>query len=178
MTKKKLSDELYSGEATFGRINAIISAIVITVICIVMIIIGITLLVHKSHLKKIEGTCTGDSQCKKSTNCDDKNNCHTAYSCTTPVQYTVNGKVYMKSLSTGDSSYKKGDPITFYYEPSDPSVIESSPVPTWMGWLLIGLAILFLFAAWSWVYVTRKSKLAAAVGGTAATVGIFKNALK
>lgn len=171
------ADEIYSGEATYGRINAVFGAVIITFIGVIMIIIGIVLITHKSHLKKIQGTVTSNSFCSQSQVCDSKNNCSMTYTCITSVKYTVNGKEYNQSLSTGSSAYVKGQDITFYYNPSDPSIIESSSNSV-VGWVLIGFALLILFSSWSWVYITRKSKVAAAAGGTAATVGLFRDALR
>jgi len=179
MTKKRdWGETFYSGEAAFGKIHAVIGAVVSTFIGIILTIIGILLIVHKTHLKKIQGAVVGASQCNGSQTCDDKNNCHKVYTCTTPVEYIINGRDYKRDLSTGSTSYKKGDKISFYYNPSDPAVIESAPAPSWLGWALVAMALVLLFSSWAWVYVTRKSKAAAAAGGAAATVGLFRDAIR
>lgn len=176
--KRDWGETLYSGEATFGRINAVIGAVVATFIGIILVVVGIFLMFHKSHLKKIRGEAARNSQCNQSQTCDSKGSCHTTYACTTPVKYTVGGKDYRENLSTGSTSYETGDEVTFYYNPSDPTAIESAPAPPWIGWAMIALALVVVFSSWAWVYVTRKSKVAAAVGGTAATVGAIRGALR
>ena len=52
----KTSSEIYTDSASFGKIYAIISAVIGSIICIGLFGFGIYIILHKNHLKSINGT--------------------------------------------------------------------------------------------------------------------------
>jgi hypothetical protein len=173
----KTGEEIYSGLATFGKIEAVIGAIVATIIGIILVIVGIVLIRHRSNLKGVEGIVIQNSQCSTNMQCGG-NNCTSHFSCTTDVKYTFDGKLYTEKISTGNSTYSSGDKIVVYLDPNNPSQAEGIPSPKWIGWVIIGVGFVILISSWTWVYITRKSKVAAAVGGAAAGINMIGNAVR
>jgi hypothetical protein len=177
--KKKLGSEIYSGAASFGKVWAIIGAVMSTLIGIGMIIIGITILVHKDRNPHTTATVIA---CPKPDNncCDawtDANNVR-QYSCVLQVKYNVNGKDYTKVINTtGTTQYNVGSTVPISYDPNNPQDVKTSfPPPHWLGWVLIVLALIVIFGSWVWVWLTRKYKFAAAAQGVAGGVHLLKGA--
>ena len=166
--KESIGSEIYSGAAGFGRIYAWISAIIGTLIAIGMIIGGVYIIQHKSHLKSVDGIVTKASyDCSTKTN--DKN---TTTTCKFDVSYTVD-KSYNKTFSSTDT-FSKDDKITIWYDPNHPDIGEFNPPDKWIGWLLIGIAFLIVFSVWFWVWLTKRSKFAAAAGGASAVINMIR----
>lgn len=165
-----LGDEIYSGAAGVGRIYAWISAILGTIIAIGMIIFGIYIINHKSHLKFVDGTVT-----KKSHNCSTQTtNNNTITTCLFDVSYVVDGRKYQSTFSSSNM-YKNGDIVTVWYDPNHPDKGEFDPPPKSIGWVIIGISVFIVISAWVWVWLTSRYKFAAAAGGAAAAVNMFRH---
>ena len=163
INKEGLGDEIYSGAASFGRIWAVISSILVTIIAIFMIIGGVYIIIRRSKMLSVSGEVIGNSQCNVT---QTGNNLSTI--CTTLLTYTINGNLYDKiSTQTGTTSYTDKQQVTIWYYPDTPNKPELSPIPITAGYFLIGIAIILCIFSWLWVYITRKSKFAAAAGGIA-----------
>ena len=145
--KESLGNELYSG-APDGRINVLISAIMGTIIAIIAIIFGIIIIIHKGNLKSVSGTVTKSSY-----------DCSTI--CSFNVTYTVCTQTYEKTLLSTDT-LSQGDIVTIWYDPYNPYKAEYNPVPTYVGWLTIGIALFVSLGLWLWwlwwVWKTKRSK--------------------
>jgi len=167
---KSIGNEIYSDTASFGKIWAIISAIMGTLFGIFFIIIGIYIILHKSHLKSTKGDVVKDSDCNTTI---DNGNQYTQ--CSTTVNYNINGKEYTnKIVNTGSTTFTQGkNNITIWYSPTDPEKPEYKPAPTWIGWIIILVALLVIFGSWFWVWLTRKYKMAAAAEGAAGIYSII-----
>ena len=167
---KSIGNEIYSDTASFGRIWAIISAITGTLFGIFFIIVGIYVIQHKSHLKSTKGDVVKESDCNTTI---DNGNQYTQ--CSTTVSYNINGKEYPnKIVNTGSTKFTQGkNNITLWYSPTDPEKPEYSPAPTWLGWIIILIALLVIFGAWFWVWLTHKYKMAAAAEGASGIYSII-----
>lgn len=167
---KSIGNELYSDTASFGIIWAIINAIMGTLFGIFFIIVGIYVIQHKSHLKSTKGDVVKESDCNTTIY-----NGNQYTQCSTTVSYNINGKEYPnKIVNTGSTKFTQGkNNITLWYSPTDPEKPEYSPAPTWLGWIIILIALLLLFGAWFWVWLTHKSKMAAAVKGASGIYSII-----
>jgi hypothetical protein len=167
---KSIGDEIYSDTASFGRIWSIISAIIGTLFGIFFIIVGVYIIVHKSHLKSTKGDVVKDSECNVTI---DNNSKYTQ--CSTTVNYNVNGNEYPdKSVNTGSTKFTKGkNNITIWYSPVNPENPEYSPAPIWVGWSMILISLLAVLGAWFWVWLTHKYKIAAAAQGASGIYSII-----
>lgn len=165
-----LGEEIYSGAAGYGKISAIISAIIATFISICMVIGGIYVIKNRSKMKSVDGDINGNSDCKVITS---NNNVSTV--CSTFVTYTVNGTVYDKILTqTGSTSYIDKQKVIIWYNPETPNKPDMEPTGVGVGYLIIILAIIICIGAWAWVYITRISKFAAAASGVSDVLNMFK----
>lgn len=135
-------------------------AITGTLFGIFFIIVGIYVIQHKSHLKYTKGDVVKDSDCNTTI---DNGNQYTQ--CSTTVSYNINGKEYPnKIVNTGSTKFTQGkNNITLLYSPTDPEKSEYSPSPTWVGSIIILIALLVIFRVLFWVWLTLKYKMAAAI---------------
>ena len=164
--KQSVGEEIYHGTAFFGKITAVISAVIGTIICIALIGFGIYLLVHKS-----KHTATASGKVITSV-CIPNNDNSNYYNCTLTVAYNkINNTI---EDSSSPIKYEEGAIVTVYYDPSNPSDASLEPdTPKTVGWVLIIIAVVVLILLWVWVYVTQKSETAAAVGGAAEGLNIL-----
>ena len=171
--KESLGNEIYSGAAGFGRIEAWISAIIGTIIAIIAIIFGIYIIIHKGHLKSVTGTVTKSSYGCTTTTDTSNNKTTTTTICSFNVSYTVDAQTYNKTFSSTDT-LSEGDNVIIWYDPKNPDKAEYNPAPTYVGWLIIGIALFVSLGLWLWVWITNRSKFAAAAGGVSAAVEMFR----
>lgn len=168
--QESLGSEIYSGAAGFGRIYAWISAIIGTVTAIGMIIIGIYIIQHKSHLLSVNGKVT-----KASYDCSTQTqNKSTTTTCKFDVTYSVNDKNYTKTFSSTDI-LSVDEIVTIWYDPNHPEQGEYNPVPVGIGWALIIFAAFILIGVWFWVWLTGRYKFAAASSGAAAAINLIRH---
>lgn len=160
------TNELYSGMASFGRTTAYISAIIVTILSVIMIVFGVITLNNKNQYVKTTGTVTN-------LNCSPNEN-NIEY-CETDYEYmTSSDKLSASSTSKGKSKYHKGEKINVWYEKENQAIAYlEKPDPKLTGWLIIGLAILLVLMSWGWVWMTRHYKFAAAMQGTSSALNIL-----
>jgi hypothetical protein len=172
---KSLGKEIYDDSAKFGRIMAMISAIIGTIIGISLIVGGIMALRSKTNLTEtVLGTITNDPTCTNISTSDESH----VQCIDIEIDYEVDGIQYQIVMtSSGNHTYVKGEKVTLYYDPENPSTAQlSSDNLHPLGWGLLIIGILILISGWVWYYITRASKYASVVGGASATVGILKGA--
>ena len=169
--KENLGSEIYSGAASFGRGMAIFGAVMSTLIGIGMVIGGIYILLHKDKSKHVLATvvgCSIDGASGKDccTSFVDYNGFR-QYDCNLRLNYTVNGKEYNNPLYiSSQRGYVSGDFLKISYDEKNPNSIKADVgYPYFLGWVLIGLAVLVIAGSWFWVWLTGRYKFAAAVGG-------------
>lgn len=165
--KTSVGEEIYSGTANAGKIFAIIGAIGTTILGLFLIIVGIHIINHRSHLKSVKGTVAENSNCIVA-----QMGQNTQKTCDTTINYAVDGKKYKKILDTGFTRYNKDDPITVYYSPKTPDKPEANPLPKFVGWALIVISLLMVIGSWFWLYLTEKYKVVAAAGGAGGLLNI------
>ena len=86
MPKQSLGQEMYSGTAKFGRVMAIIGAVVATLIGIGLIIFGGILTTHKTQFSaSVQGTVIDSSMCVPTNNDDGS----VSETCMVAVHYNV-----------------------------------------------------------------------------------------
>ena len=167
--QNSLGNELYSGAADFGRIYAWVSAIIANIIAIGMIIFGIYIIQHKNHLVSVDGQVT-----KASYDCSqDTENQDVYTTCSFDVSYQVSNQSYTKTFSS-TKTFSVGDTVTVWYDPNHPDQAEFDPAPIGIGWALIIGAVLLIISSWFWVWMTRRSKFAAAAGGTIGVINMIR----
>jgi hypothetical protein len=173
MTKKSLGDQIYEGAGTFGHIEAWIGAIFASIIGIVFIIIGIVSVSHKTSLtNKVQGKIT-TATCGSPYQSDNQQ----LYNCSLSIEYNVDNKKYTITTTTNDNlQHYQGENINVYYNPSNPEkgAIQSDNSKM-MGIIFIVAGIIIPAFAWLWLWITYKSKFAAAVGGAAGAFNMMKN---
>ncbi len=157
-----IGEELYDSTASFGRFWALLSAIIGTLIGVVLIIGGIYLLVKKQDrdaiegkIIKINGSETG--QCQNSD----------VLTCILTIQYAYNGQNYVSDIDyNGKTMYFAGQTATVYVLQTDPhSATVEQPVPKWMGGVLLGFGLLIALGGWFWYWASTKWKVVAAAEG-------------
>ena len=172
MAKKSFTSKLYSGSARFGRDIALVSAILISIIGIILIIWGIILEVHKTKLtQKTSGTIEIATCIQKI------NNNNIVYSCNLTVNYSVKGHKYTLNVNNieSDSTYTENDSIDIYYDPNNPnnSALNSDKYLHTMGMIMVICGVVIPLFAWGWWYLTTRSKAVAAAGGAAAGLDLL-----
>ena len=174
MTKNKsVGSQIYDGAEEFGHIEAWIGAIFATVIGFVFVIIGIVAVSRKTSLtNNVEGKIT-KAICGPSYQSDNQQ----LYNCSIDIEYTIDNKKYTISTSKTDNFQKyKGQTINIYYNPNTPEkgVIQSDNSKN-VGIVFIGAGLIIPVFAWLWLWITYKSKFAAATGGVVGAINLIKN---
>lgn len=162
-----IGDDVYSGAAGFGRFYTTMTAVISTIVGLLLFAVGIYIIYHRSHLKTVNGQVLDNSKCNTTVN---QNNGQYVKSCLTHVGYNVDNIPYDQQLNSGSNEYSKGQGIIVYYDPVNPKEAEINPIPKWIGYFVSGLALLIIIWAWVWVWITKKYKFAAAAKGTAGAI--------
>lgn len=167
-----LGDDIYQGTASFGVFYALISAIIGSVVGIVMIAIGLWLLLRKKRNESItKGKIIGID--RSSTGRCDKVGGSDNYSCELQISFDYSGESYEKFFQyTGNFMYKIGQVINVYVIDGNPDNIDIQSEPRWIGWVLLSFGIIFAVAGWFWYWASRKWKIVAAAEGAGGIVGI------
>ena len=182
-----LGDDLYTGASGAGKIWTLISAVIATIVCLLMVATGIYIIYHKNYLKYIESRVLKSSyNCSISTPSNTSSNTSSNTPSNTPsnqittckfdTRYTVNNQNYTKTFSSSNT-YQVDDKVTVWYDPNHPDRSEFNPLSKTVGWFIIALSFLILFGAWFMVWLSRRSKFIAASIGAGAGIGIAKSAV-
>lgn len=163
-------NKILSGEATFGKIVATITAILTTIFSIVVFPYLYTEIF--GTWKQTVGEITNSPNC---TFMKDNFN----YNCSPIiVKYTVDGKEYTLDDQIGlldKQKYVQNAKIPVWYEVHNPGLMSSltNKIPIEDGKFgLLFLTILLVFV-WAWVWLTYNFKPAAVVGGLSSTFSIL-----
>lgn len=156
-------DDIYTGVSTFGRVVADVRAVVGTIFGLLLIILGIYLIIKKSHrTKTIQGIIT-NSDCQEII----KDN-SIYFNCNLTVNYIINGVLQTKTFTLSDSSVKYiiSNKITLWYDPNNISNIELASDnlhSLGIGILIFGIFIIVFSILWA--YLANKYKPVAAAEG-------------
>ena len=98
--------------------------------------------------------------------------------CTLNVSYKYEGTEKTKFFTTiSNLSYAVDQTVPVYiYDNNIDNSSLSAPISTSTGYVLIVIAIIIIFAAWVWYYITKKYKFAAAVQGFSSGGSIISRA--
>jgi hypothetical protein len=168
--KKSTGETIYTGTAKFGKIMALFALISAIILALVMIPLGIYFIVHKT---KLTSNILGNVSISQCTSRVENNNI--VYDCNITVDYKVEGKNYSLTATTSDSSeYKKGDSITVYYNPSNPSNAAIYSDNTHIaGIIILVIGIIIPVVTLVFWLLAKKYKAVAAAGGVAAGLDIL-----
>lgn len=167
-----IASQSYNGIASFGKIVAVIGAVITTIICIIVIIFGLITIFDKNPKQATQATIT-------SVICYDmyEQNTH-KYICSLHLNYMVNGQAYTAVLDNQklNQLYTVGQTITIYYDPRNPdrNIQISAPLSKNSARLMIYIAVGVMLLSWGWVWLTRRYKFLAAVQGVDTGLGILR----
>jgi hypothetical protein len=167
-SNKSILDEVYTGGATFGVFWAKVGAVIATVVGLIMLGVGIYLSVRKidretktAKVIKINGLNTPDSICPIFTNVQNR----ITYQCTVTIK--IDGRDdTIDLIYNGPLQLRPNYAINVYVKNDNPNdVTFDAPIPNYVGYILIGLAIFIPLVAWFWVYLTNRFKFIAFASG-------------
>jgi hypothetical protein len=177
----KVGSAIYTGVATFGRVQSVIGLIVATMIALVMILVGIVVLVSSSHWSAAAMTITGVHECGSTSPADasGKTTKNIPY-CVVDVAYSAAGEARTATGVTyrytdGMPAPRVGDVVEMEYNKKTPSLVRSSGRAVGLGWGLVGLGLFVAVLGGVNTYFTFKSKGYAAVEGTMGAVGLIRS---
>jgi hypothetical protein len=153
-----VGNEVYSGLATFGKIQSVIGLFFLFLIVIVMILIGSFLLSSESKYKNTNSTVI-DASCVQVSN---------TYQCDINLSYFIEGKEYITPLKLNNlnSEIQKNTYIEIEYKSDSPTTIRSpNNTLSWVGWGLIMVSIFLLIIGIVSTFLTFKFKPYAAITG-------------
>ena len=159
---ESLVKETADDTESFGKFYTLISAIIITIISIIIISVGIGFLFKKPDRIKVQGqiiSIDGDSSgsCRLTQSNPD------LFRCELQIKYSYNGKEYESNIDyQGDNKYYYNEPINIYIKETDYTNISlSKPITKDAAILMIILPLIFLLLAWFWYYAATKWKTVA-----------------
>jgi len=172
-----LGDDIYAGSASFGRLSAYISAIIATIISVVLFILGITKYREVEQVYTKQATATVNEAV-----CDGGVLDQTVkppvynFKCTLHITYMANGVSTTSTLDMTDSKKKqKGDTLMVEFNPSVPTSVRLAlPSNHTVGMVLICIALVILLFAWGWVWITGRYKFAAAASGVSTAWNLIR----
>jgi hypothetical protein len=167
-TLNKIGENVYSGFALYQKISSVIGAIFITIIGLFFIYIGRQIIIHRSHLLKVNGEVCGDSVCSTVTNIDNKGNKSITTACNTDVTYTAKDNTIntcKESIGHGSKKYKDKQKVSVFYDPTISGKPDLNPTSKKTGWIMILISLLLMIIIWLYVYFIFKYKAFAAIQG-------------
>lgn len=150
--------EVYSGLATFGKIQSVIGLFFLFFVVIILIIIGSVLLASESKYKNTNSTVT-DASCVQISN---------KYECDINLNYFIDGKEYNAPIKLNNlsSEIQKNTYVEIEYKSDSPTTIRKpNNTLSWVGWGLIMASILLLIIGIVSTFLTFRYKPYAAITG-------------
>lgn len=172
------STDVYSDAAEFGKVYSSIALVIASVICVIMIIVGIVILnINDPHTDMVNAIIT-NSMCNDSYEPTVNRNVR---NCNLYLSYNYKGKNYSNinyTVNNTNYMYFTGQNFTIYVNPNNPTDISnlSKTQERYMGYAFIGIGIFILLISIFHWWLTRRSKFFAAAEGTGAGIQIFRNA--
>jgi hypothetical protein len=142
---------IQTGKGLYGA-SSFLGKVVASIITIIVVIVGIVLIAAGAGTMKAKKQLSEIAEAKVvSQSCFDEKNKNANTHCTTKVEYSVNGKKIVSSITTF-TQHSKDDVIQIQYNPKNPYEIaeagsvskKSGVVFIIIGLLLIILSIIFL----------------------------------
>jgi hypothetical protein len=163
-------NSIYKGSASYGRFIAIITAVIVTLISLILVFFGVKYVNSVDLYNKISlATITG-----KNCNTGTKNN---QSSCTYTLTYSdENGRKIENVTITSNSDMPLNSQVSVSYDPSNNSEVRlTSENKKSTGYGMIFFAFIILVLAWGWVWITRNYEFAASASGFSSAFNLFKN---
>lgn len=156
-----------TGLGAYGKFRTYSGAVVAVIVAIIACVIGGYLIKNPDkHTASAQGTVkevttTSDPSSGKPVN-------------TILVEYNVGGQNYSASGQV-DKVYNKGQTVTVYYDPKNPGSNTLNPLPSWLGWAVIGIATLvaLISVGFAYFFSTLSNTGKATVGGLQAAGNAF-----
>lgn len=155
-----IGSDIYSGLSSIGRVESILSAVIVVAIAIIFIAIGVSLI--RTPYTAVTMATIQSVQCSASSPNDSASSCELA------ITYVVNGVTYnnhVQALSDTPSEYATGKSVSIRYDPANPENAMVGVNEHTMGYIMIGIAVLISIVAIANAYLTTQSKAYAAVSG-------------
>jgi hypothetical protein len=130
-------DNFSSGLAGLGKFKAVSGFIFMTIIFIILLTIGILIIINNTKYKKTSATIL-ESSCRNVTN---------QYNCDISLNYMIDTNQYNNYISFSNLSniLEKNQTIDIEYRNDNPLTIrQPNKTLSWIGWILIGIGIIFL----------------------------------
>jgi hypothetical protein len=165
-----IGDDVYTGVAVYGRIRAVLGAVVGIVIMLTLIVIG-TVRLRDPH------TATAMMEITAAT-CYSVKNAQghpTGYSCDISVRFlAADGRWYVAPHVGAASAapLSVGKTIALRYDPAHPASVVQETMPRALGWALIGGGLLVGGGMTALAVLSFKSKGFAALEGAAGIAGM------
>jgi hypothetical protein len=168
----RIGSDVYTGVATFGRVQAVMGAVIGVIIALVLILIGAAKL-RDPHTAAAAMTVTS-SACDAQTDPTDGSK---SWLCTVDLQFTYQGRIYnaRQVRVVSASPLNAGATITARFNPRDPAGgVVQEPSPRALGWGLIGGGLAVGAIGVTMAVLAFKSKGFAAVEGSVGILSAFR----
>jgi len=173
-----ISDDLYSGAASYGRFTSLLGLIFLSLFGIGFLCAAIYFwTTPPTHSEEVEGTIT-KSTCQSSLRSTQSGGSSSKTSCSTTVQYQVDETLYTTSLYI-EKAVSEGDTITLVYNPNKPQDVQLKGMSqVLIGFILFGVAFILIGIGVLNYYMARRYKFAAAATGVSSGVSMLQSAWK
>lgn len=152
---------IYDTSASIGIAYSLFTTIIGTIICVLLIIIGVWVKnLNKDKTAYTTGIVKDVSDCN-----------YKAKSCISTIEFKVNDKDYSVKSATGIGN--KGQYISIYYNPENPNNFTINNYSNYIGLIMIIISSVIILALWLWFILTLIFKPVAAASG----VGAVTNAI-
>lgn len=166
-----IGGEIYEGAAQFGRFSAWVTLVFGNIVGAVLLGVGFFLLFSKATYSKEVVATIKDAKCER---LKDETNARVNNDCILQLQYTVNKQVYTAQIQTTSGKYySNGGTLNIKYNPENPTDVTTAPKRKTIGWILVGVGILFVISSWVTWWIVRKFKFAAAADGVGTAYQMF-----
>jgi hypothetical protein len=150
--------EIYSGLASFGKVQSIFGFIFVGILFIILVSVGGYLIASNSKYQKTIANVN-------IVNCQIVN---TKYNCDLNIRYNVGSSVYNNTITINGltNDIKINDTFEIEYNTSNPTTIrQPSNFNKYFGWILIGIAIFLIILTMITTILVFKYKPYAAYTG-------------
>lgn len=161
--------KIYNDTAQFEVLKFKIALIVSGIIFVISLMVGIYLIFKKDNFIPIEATVVSQDNCNTLPN--------QPIQCNTVVSYSVNNTNYTNSIILS-IRLNKSDPVQIEYDKTNPNSIQNPRLKLiYIGFILIGISLLFLGIAYLQYYFSTKSKIYAVGSGIVDATNFIKTTI-
>ena len=125
---KSVTGEVVDGFAAYGRVTAIWSAVVVTILAAIGVGVGVWLINKSGGQLTSFATATAPSTCAQERVSTGRTS-RLERKCTTEVAYAAAGQEHRTSVDTSAKSYASGDKLSVYYDAGSPGDPTATRIP-------------------------------------------------